>query len=55
MYTKRVWPDEVSPELEPYWSQRTEITIERECFMWGVCVTIPECVYLCVLYMQPHF
>ena len=40
MYKNCGWPEEESSELKPYWTRRTEITIEVECLMWGMCVII---------------
>ena len=40
-YTKYGWPDRVDETLKPYWNQRTELTLEDDCIMWGIPVVVP--------------
>ena len=37
------WPKNVSEEIKPYFSHRTELTIEAGCLLWGNRVVIPAC------------
>ena len=41
-YTKQGWPAHFSPALKPFWTRRTELTLEEDCVMWGMRVIIPQ-------------
>ena len=49
IYIKHGWPTEVPEHLKPYWSRRTEITVEDDCLMWGICVIVPKKLQKAVL------
>ena len=36
------WPEECKPELAPYHSRRTELSLLDRCILWGSCVVIPR-------------
>ena len=40
-YTKRCWPDEVNDALRPFWTRRSELTVEDDCLLWGSRAVIP--------------
>ena len=42
LYIKHGWPTEVPEHLKPYWTRRTEITVEDDCLMWGIHVIVPK-------------
>ena len=42
LYIKHSWPTEVPEHLKPYWTRRTEITLEDDCLMWGIRVIVPK-------------
>ena len=42
LYIKHSWSTEVPENLKPYWTRRTEITVEGDCLMWGIRVIIPK-------------
>ena len=35
------WPDSVTPELQPYFTRRHELSVEAGCLMWGMKVIVP--------------
>lgn len=35
------WPNNCDADLQPFWSQRTELTVQDRCLLWGSCVTVP--------------
>ena len=41
VYVRSGWPASVDDSLKPYSSRRQELTIERDCVMWGIRVIIP--------------
>ena len=43
------WPDKVDERLEPYFSRRTELTVEQGVVLWGMRVIITECLQYKVL------
>ena len=36
------WPDEREPELEPFYSKRSELSLFRGCILWGPRVVVPQ-------------
>ena len=36
------WPEESLPELEPFQSKRSELSLFRGCVLWGSRVIVPE-------------
>ncbi len=43
------WPRQISSDFKPYWSKRTELTVEGDCVMWGISVIIPAKLQVRVL------
>ena len=42
-HVKSGWPEEVDDErLRPFFSKRWELTMERDCLLWGWRVVIPD-------------
>ena len=41
-YTLNGWPNVAVPELKPYWSKRTELSVQNGCILWGSRVIVPS-------------
>ena len=41
-FTREGWPKQVDQSLRPFWLHRDELTVERECLLWGIRAVIPE-------------
>ena len=41
LYTQKGWPEAVDNDLKPYFN-RSELTVEVGCVMWGMRVIVPE-------------
>ncbi len=41
-YTREGWPSQVPEPLQPYYSQKDEITVESACLLWGTRVLVPK-------------
>ena len=48
-FVRNDWPMEVSEELKPFYSRRTELTIEDEILLWNERVVIPMSLRLILL------
>ena len=48
-FVRNGWPMEVSDELKPFYSRRTELTIEDEILLWNERVVIPMSLRLIFL------
>ena len=48
---QRGWPMQINSMLRPYWTRRTELSIEEGCIMWGARVVIPKKLQSAVLEM----
>ena len=48
-FVRNGWPMEVSEELKPFYSRRTELTIEDEILLWNERVVIPMSLRLILL------
>lgn len=40
-YVQHGWPSQSDDSLQPYWSRRTELSVEADCLLWGLRVVIP--------------
>ncbi|UYV72243.1 K02A2.6-like, partial [Cordylochernes scorpioides] len=40
-YTQQGWPEKVADHLRPYFQRKLELTVDRECLVWGMRVVIP--------------
>ena len=41
-YLQRGWPKTCPDALKPFWSRRTELSIEEGCILWGIRVLVPK-------------
>ena len=41
-YLQRGWPKTCPDSLKPFWSCRTELSIEEGCILWGIRVLVPK-------------
>jgi transposase InsO family protein len=41
-YTQNGWPDIIDNDFKPYYSRRTELSVEQGCLLWGNRIIIPE-------------
>ena len=42
-YVQDGWPDESTrEELKPYWTKRTELSVQDGCILWGARVVVPQ-------------
>ena len=41
-YLQRGWPKTCPDSLKPFWSRRTELSIEEGCILWGIRVLVPK-------------
>lgn len=42
MYLKRGWPTNIiQDEVKPFYIKKNELTVEKDCVMWGYRVVIP--------------
>ena len=49
-HVKSGWPEEVDDEqLRPFFSKRWELTVERDCLLWGLRVVIPDSLHRQIL------
>ena len=39
-YTMEGWPDSATPQLQPYFTSRHELSVEAGCLMWGMKVIV---------------
>ena len=44
LYTREVWPAQVSDSLGPFYTLRYELTAEGNCLLWGTRIVIPSCL-----------
>ena len=35
------WPTQSSPELHPFWSKKSELSLHQGCILWGLRVVVP--------------
>ena len=42
LFTKSGWPSTISTELKPFFTKRTELTVQNDCLMWDIRVIVPE-------------
>ena len=42
LFPKSGWPSTISIELKPFFTKRTELTVQNNCLMWGIQVIVPE-------------
>ena len=40
-YVRKGWPEKILDTLRPFWQRRSELTVEGDSVLWGVCVVIP--------------
>ena len=40
-FLRQGWPAQSTPELHPYWSKRSELSLHQECILWGSRVVVP--------------
>lgn len=40
-YVRKGWPEKISDTLRPFWLRRSELIVEGDSVLWGVCVVIP--------------
>ena len=48
-YTQNGWASTVDPELKPYSTKHTELTVEAGCLLWGIRVVVPKACQSSVL------
>jgi len=49
-FTLHGWPQALDdPVLQPYFSQKQELSVDRGCVLWGLRVVIPEKYRVCLL------
>ena len=41
-YTRSGWPEQVGPELRPFFNRKQELSVEGNCLLWGMCVIVPQ-------------
>ena len=41
-FVQQGWPRSVSPELQPFYIRRLELSIQDDCLLWGSRVVIPR-------------
>ena len=41
LFTQKGWPQEIEPELRPYYHRRNELTVEQGCLLYGMKVVVP--------------
>ena len=41
LFTQKGWPQEMEPELRPYYHRRNELTVEQGCLLCGMKVVVP--------------
>ena len=41
-YTRSGWPEQVGPELRPFFNRKQELSVEGNCLLWGMRVIVPQ-------------
>jgi hypothetical protein len=51
-FTQQGWPQEIDPELRPYYRRRNELSVEGGCLLCGMRVVVPSSCQKKVLYQS---